>query len=176
MQKEEVAENGDTSVDTFRLTGMQRGWRLGLSGAMVAGLVLLRFFNPADGGFSLSTPLTQRLFGLPCPFCGITRGTHALLNGEIMQALYLNMATGFVLAVAFLLIGVWCVEAIRGQVLSWFMPSVNAVFRRWKMLAVALVMFWLVHLTLALSQQKWELLHVEAPLFPDFLLNDVSKK
>lgn len=143
---------------------------------MAAGLLLLKFVNPAEGGFSFSTPVIQRLFGLPCPFCGMTRGTHALLNGEVMQALYLNLATGLVVACALMLVGVWVVEAIRGRTLAWFMPMVNAVFRRWKLLASFLVLFWLVHLSMALVQPKRELLDREAPFFPEFLLEAVSKK
>lgn len=171
MQKEEFSEDGEQEL-ADRLTAVQRGWRAGLVGVMVAGLLLLKFVNPAEGGFSFSSPITQRLFGLPCPFCGMTRGTHALLNGELLQALYLNLATGLALAVAVILIVVWGFEASRGRVVGWFMPIVNAIFCRWKWLAGVLVLFWLVHLSMALILPKQELLDVEAPLFPDFLLKE----
>lgn len=176
MQKEEIVADMVESTEAVRLTCSQRCWRIGISGSMLAGLWILKFVNPADGGLSLNTPLTQRVFGLPCPFCGITRGTHALLNGEVIQALYLNLATVAVLVTAVTLMMVWVVESVRGRALDWFMPAVNAVFCRWKLLAMALMLFWLFHLSVALFQSKTELLDEDAPLFPDFLLKATSQK
>jgi len=156
--------------EALRLTGIQRLWRAGLSGVMGLGLLVLRFIDPAGGVVSLNTPLTQRVFGLPCPFCGITRGTHEFLNGEVLRALYLNMSTGLVVLVAGTLILFWGIEAFRGRELLWFTRGVNVIFQRWKMLAGALVIFWVVHLSMALSLPKPELLDRSAPLFPEFLL------
>lgn len=144
----------------------QRLWRAGAAFCIAAGLVILKFVNPEDGGLSLTTPLSQRLFGLPCPFCGITRGTHALLNGDIARALYLNMATTLALLVSLSLVLIWTVEAVRGREWIRIGQAVNAAFRRWKLWALALVLFWIVHLTLAVGTPKPELLDPDAWLFP----------
>lgn len=44
--------------------------------------------------------------GLWCPGCGLTRGTHALLNGDIAGSLTNNLFTPLVLAA--IVIGWWC--------------------------------------------------------------------
>jgi hypothetical protein len=47
----------------------------------------------------------RTLTGVPCPFCGATRGTIALLHGDLLHSLVLN--PGVVLAVAALVLLLW---------------------------------------------------------------------
>ncbi len=169
----QTASAGETATELpplLQLSAGQRWWRAAISLVMASGLLLLRFLNPAESTFSLTTPLTQRLFGLPCPFCGITRGTHALLNGEVMRSLYLNMATVLVVAVAVLLMVMWTVEAARGRAVVSFSRWVDSMLKRWKWLLAGLFVFWMIHLSVALWLPKPELLNRDAWLFPEFLL------
>ena len=56
---------------------------------VVGGLVLLFVLDPAASG--LFPPCPWRwLTGLQCPGCGVLRGTHALLHGELALAWRLN--------------------------------------------------------------------------------------
>ncbi|CAN5226799.1 DUF2752 domain-containing protein [soil metagenome] len=47
------------------------------------------YFNPTTAGIFPQCPLHQ-MTGLNCPGCGLTRGFHALFNGDILGALHFN--------------------------------------------------------------------------------------
>jgi hypothetical protein len=47
----------------------------------------------------------RALTGVPCPFCGMTRGTLALVNGDLVRSLALN--PGVVLAVLVVVYALW---------------------------------------------------------------------
>jgi hypothetical protein len=66
------------------------------SGILVfgAGVYVLRQFNPVNAGFFPQCPLNS-LTGFHCPGCGLTRGFHALFNGEIVTALDYNALLPF---------------------------------------------------------------------------------
>ncbi len=60
-----------------------------IAAGVVAGLAVLFAVDPATSG--VFPPCAWRwLTGLQCPGCGILRGTHALLHGELAQAWRLN--------------------------------------------------------------------------------------
>jgi hypothetical protein len=66
--------------------------RLAAGGFALAGLGVLfvvRQFNPATAGFFPLCPFFQ-ITGLHCPGCGLTRGFHALLQGDVVGALDYN--------------------------------------------------------------------------------------
>jgi len=152
------------------LSRSERGWRAGISLTCLMGLIWVRWIDPAAGsGWTLSNPLTQRIFGLPCPFCGMTRGTHAMLNGRWLEMFYLNPATlAVVLAGSFLCV-VWLAEAVRGQAV-WEWGKVTAwLQRRWFLWFSCLVLFWVFQVVVAVIGPKPELLSPEAPFFPSFL-------
>lgn len=152
------------------LSSADRTWRAVLSVAILAGMAVLRWGGAGLVGAVASHPLSQQVFGIPCPFCGMTRGTSAVLRGEWQQALYLNSASFAVIACAFLLASVWIVEACLGRRWTRFARFTSALLRRPFLLLGLLGLFWIFHLTSALRQPKPELLTPTAPLFPAFLL------
>ena len=57
--------------------------------AMAAGGGVVAYFDPRAGGLFPVCPLYS-LTGLACPGCGLTRGFHALLHGDVPTALDYN--------------------------------------------------------------------------------------
>ena len=93
-----------------------------LSGAGIlaigAGAFVVGYFNPTTAGFFPLCPL-HAMTGLDCPGCGLTRGFHALLNGDVLTALRFNALLpvfGFIFAYLFLSM---LLTAVRGRGLSW---------------------------------------------------------
>jgi Protein of unknown function (DUF2752) len=83
-----------------------------------AGAFVVGYFNPTTAGFFPVCPL-HAMTGLNCPGCGLTRGFHALLNGDVLTALHFNALLpvfGFVFAYLFLSM---FLTAFRGRGLSW---------------------------------------------------------
>ena len=90
-----------------------------------AGAFVVGYFNPTTAGFFPVCPL-HAMTGLNCPGCGLTRGFHALLNGDVLTALHFNALLpvfGFVFA--YLTLSMF-LTAVRGRGLSWnfFSPAV----------------------------------------------------
>jgi uncharacterized membrane protein len=56
---------------------------------LVAALVIVFTFDPAHAGFFPACPW-RLLTGFLCPGCGVLRGTHALLHGDVAAAWALN--------------------------------------------------------------------------------------
>ncbi|MDQ2746867.1 MAG: DUF2752 domain-containing protein [Acidobacteriota bacterium] len=97
--------------------------------AIGAGALVVGYFNPTTAGFFPACPL-HAMTGLNCPGCGLTRGFHALLHGDVVSALRFNALLpifGFVFAYLFLSL---CLTAWRGRGLSWkiFTPTAMGVF------------------------------------------------
>jgi len=71
-------------------SALERAAAFGGAGAMAAGALTLWVFNPATAGFFPVCPLFQ-LTGWACPGCGLTRGLHAFLHGDVLKALDYNL-------------------------------------------------------------------------------------
>lgn len=57
---------------------------------LVAGITLLRIWAPAWAWLPFGACASQRVLGLDCPLCGVTRGLAAVLRGEWAAARALN--------------------------------------------------------------------------------------
>lgn len=57
--------------------------------AITSGALVVAYFNPTTAGFFPACPF-HALTGLNCPGCGLTRGFHALLAGDVSTALHFN--------------------------------------------------------------------------------------
>ena len=95
--------------------------------AISAGAFVIGYFNPTTAGFFPVCPL-HAMTGLNCPGCGLTRGFHALLNGDVLTALRFNALLpvfGFVFA--YLALSMF-LTAVRGRGLSWKIFSPAALY------------------------------------------------
>jgi hypothetical protein len=76
--------------------------------------------------------------GLWCPGCGLTRGTRALLHGDIQQALGFNLFTPLVLGLFIYTWLVWAVPRLGGPTV----PEVRHLPKPvWRVLGVAVLVF-----------------------------------
>ena len=100
---------------------------LAAAGVLVitTGVAVVGYFNPITAGFFPLCPLHE-MTGLNCPGCGMTRGFHALFNGDILDALHYNALLPLVAFVFAYLVISLSLTAIRGRGLSWkiFHPTV----------------------------------------------------
>ena len=68
----------------------QRGFALAGVAGMSAVAFAVGYFNPTTAGFFPVCPL-YALTGYACPGCGMTRGLHAFLHGDVLGALDYNL-------------------------------------------------------------------------------------
>src|SRR5215203_7501654 len=80
---EEVHKNSLSST-------LERAAALACVAAMSALGFTVWFFNPTTAGFFPVCPFYS-MTGLACPGCGMTRGLHALLHGDVLTALDYNL-------------------------------------------------------------------------------------
>jgi hypothetical protein len=94
-----------------------RLWYLGLA---LLGSTALALWNPSERpGPTLC--LSRLTVGLPCPFCGVTRGYALCLRGHPIQATHYNPLSVPVCLTALVLVARWTFEYARNRqvVLSW---------------------------------------------------------
>ena len=68
----------------------ERTLAAGAVSAATVGSAFVWYFNPTEVHFFPVCPLYV-LTGFACPGCGLTRGYHALFNGDISNALHFNV-------------------------------------------------------------------------------------
>ena len=90
---------------------------LACAGCLVAGAAYVALDDPSDGGMFLPCPF-RAMTGLWCPGCGLTRATHHLLRGDVVQAFRFNL---LVIAVLGLIVTSWYAwfRETRGRPLAW---------------------------------------------------------
>ncbi len=92
--------------------------------ALAAGVGYVAYFNPVSAGFFPACPF-HALTGLNCPGCGLTRGFHALFEGDVLTALHYNLLIPlFAVFFGYLLVSM-VLYAARGRGLSF------QIFRPW---------------------------------------------
>ncbi|MEM6883917.1 MAG: DUF2752 domain-containing protein [Verrucomicrobiota bacterium] len=117
----------------------------------------------------ISTHMLKSVVGIPCPFCGVTRGTHWLLQGDLTRAAYFNLISYLVVFGGIGMVILWSAELMTRRVIVqlnfWLLKGV----RYWKWALMLVFLYWVMHIGLAKVYQKEELLNRNAPLFPDSL-------
>lgn len=83
-------------------------------GAMALGAGFLWYFDPTKNAFFPACPL-YKTTGFACPGCGMTRGFHALLHGDVMTALDFNALIPLFLVVAGYVTTSLLSVAVRGR-------------------------------------------------------------
>ena len=105
----------------------QRAAPIACGVGLAAGAVAVAIGDPAASGSRFPGCIFHATTGLWCPGCGITRGTHQLLNGHIGAALGYNIFTP--VAIAAIMIG-WFTWTRR----SWGKPPLTWAYHwptRW---------------------------------------------
>jgi hypothetical protein len=129
----------------------------------LCGLALLPLAPPSFS-FGLQTCAFKGVTGLPCPLCGGTRATQALLRGDFVRAHYLNMAALPVLVAMVAGAIALSIEAMRGRVII----NGGAVIQRLRgclpALALLFFLYWIVHLASAVRSSKLELVDLHNPI------------
>lgn len=91
------------------------GRALGLLGMILIISVAAYFLRETGGAGWMPGCFFRKLTGLECPGCGMTRGTHALLNGRWLEAFWFNPVGMILLPIAMLGCGVEWVVWVRGK-------------------------------------------------------------
>jgi hypothetical protein len=128
MMPDETYKNNPAST-------LERGLALGGVAGMSAIALTVGYFNPTTAGFFPVCPL-YAMTGLACPGCGMTRGLHALLHGDIAAALGYNLLLPAILFFfGYLFVSLFLTFA-RGRGLSFRLFNQKVV---WGFFAFALV-------------------------------------
>lgn len=85
--------------------------------AAAAGVFVVGYFDPTTAGFFPVCPL-HATTGLNCPGCGLTRGFHALFQGDVWSALHFNLLLPIYLFVGIYLFISLALIVVRGRGLS----------------------------------------------------------
>jgi hypothetical protein len=80
--------------------------------AAMFGIAAIRPALPAAVPLGPPCPL-RTLTGIPCPFCGMTRGVIALLHGDVSAALSFNPGAFLIVAMALGLLVAWRWQRVR---------------------------------------------------------------
>jgi Protein of unknown function (DUF2752) len=83
---------------------------LRVAGAGMLGVAAVRPWLPS----TLGPPCPLRtVTGVPCPFCGMTRGVTALVHGQLSGAFWYNPGAFLVVAMAIVLLVAWRWQRVR---------------------------------------------------------------
>jgi len=122
-----MTENKFSTIERF-LAGA------GVVTATTGAFVVSRF-NPTKAGFFPVCPLYS-VTGILCPGCGLTRGFHALFQGDVLTALHFNALLPVYLFFFLYLLLALIFICVRGRGLKFPAFSPAAI---WSLLTVAFV-------------------------------------
>jgi hypothetical protein len=91
---------------------------LRFGGAAMLGIAAVRPMLPVTVG--PPCPL-RTLTGIPCPFCGMTRGVTALVHGQLSAAFSFNPGAFLMVAMAIVLLIAWRWQRVRIPVWAVFL-------------------------------------------------------
>src|ERR1051326_7955800 len=113
------------SLATSRLTPTHKRGRFAFLALLPAALGANALVEPGSlpGSFPFATSCGA-ITGLPCIFCGITRGLHHLLHGEFARAIYFNWLVLPLLAGALTLFLVSALELLLARNILARLPRV----------------------------------------------------
>ena len=100
-----VQDNNSSSVRLLAIAGI---------GAIALGAGIVWYFDPTQNAIFPACPL-YKTTGFACPGCGLTRGLHALLHGDIVTALDFNALIPLFLLIFGYLFASLVSVAIRGR-------------------------------------------------------------
>lgn len=83
-------------------------------GAMGSGAAILWYVDPTKASFLPACPMLT-FTGFACPGCGMTRGLHALLHGDVLTALNYNALIPFFVVFAVYLFISMLLVVFRGR-------------------------------------------------------------
>ena len=158
--------NSPTSPTAPLLAPIEIKWRIAALVLLPVALAALAFVEPGSLPAWFPFPTScGAITGLPCIFCGTTRGLHHLLHGEFGRALYYNWLAFPILAGSLGLIGLNALELGLGRNFLARVPRPHFARAQWSALAVGFVLLWCFQVYLAVSQHKTELLNPRGPLY-----------
>jgi hypothetical protein len=108
----------DISLPSSATSPWQRAAPLLGGVALAAAGTYVALNDPAAVGSRFPTCAFHSLTGLWCPGCGLTRGTHQLLNGNLPAALSYNIFTPLVLGAIVITWALWARRAWAGPTVS----------------------------------------------------------
>jgi hypothetical protein len=130
-QDVESASGGRRSERFGSRTGVEAR-ELRVVGAAMLGVAAVRPLVPFE--FVPPCPL-RTITGIPCPFCGMTRGVTSLVHGDFAHALLMNPASYVAVALAVLLLVQWRTK--RFVVPVWVIVAVLATMWSWQLFKYA---------------------------------------
>ncbi len=90
MENDRLMEDNESETPAEHSKRRNAWWILATTAlVVVAGCIALFCFNPSEVGF-FPPCVFHQWTGLHCPGCGITRGLHQLLHGNVLGALRYN--------------------------------------------------------------------------------------
>ena len=154
------------SLSTSQLAPAGKKWRLAWLALLPAALGAMAFVGTGSppNWFPFATSCGA-ITGLPCIFCGLTRGLQHLLHGEFARALYYNWLAFPLLAGALALSLVSAIELLLGRNLLSRLPRIRLTRASMSGLFAGFVLLWCLQVYLAVSQHKAELLNPHGPLY-----------
>jgi hypothetical protein len=91
--------------------------------ALAAGAVYVAVNDPGEASSRFPACPFHTTTGLWCPGCGLTRGTHHLLNGNIAGSLGMNVFTPLIVGAIVVVWWRWTTQAWGRTGSEWRMPN-----------------------------------------------------
>ena len=153
------------SLAASSLAPNEKRWRIATLALLPTALAALALVEPGSlpKWFPFATSCGA-ITGLPCIFCGMTRGLHHLLHGEFGRSLYYNWLAFPLVAGAMTLFFVSALELLLGRNLLVRVPRIRLTRASLGGLFAGLVLLWSLQAYLAVSRNKTELLNPRGPL------------